>query len=125
MVNDPEDQRVRKEMRRRVASMRIPSLEQRVRELEEFVARWLSTTEPRGEVVSFCVARGDIMEDARMSDRNWEALLLATLERARRHFPSGPFEKEDLEKMSTTERRQAALGADIDNILSIADERAA
>ena len=58
-----------------------------------------------------------------MSDRNWEALLLATLKRARGHLPTGPFEKKDLEKMSTIERKQSELGADIDNILEMAEER--
>ena len=63
------------------------------------------------------------MDDDELSAGNWEALLLATLSRARDQLPTGPFTEEQLAEMPTADRHRAALGQDIDQLFRIADNR--
>ncbi len=56
-----------------------------------------------------------------MNDRNWERLLLATLERCRDHLPGPDITESELKKMTGIKRSQAQLGIDIDEIMELAE----
>ena len=58
-----------------------------------------------------------------INDRNWQALLIATLRRARDQCPSGPFTDEELATLEPVQRSQAELGTNIDDILNEQEER--
>ena len=59
-----------------------------------------------------------------MNQRNWEALLLATLRRARDVLPGPGCTEESIDKMDSSLQGSARLGMDIDEILEMAEERA-
>lgn len=60
-----------------------------------------------------------------MNARNWEALLLATLRRARDVMPGPGCTPESIAKMKDpNERSRARVGVDIDDVLDTAAERA-
>ena len=58
-----------------------------------------------------------------MNKRNWERLLIATLQKVRASLPGPGITEEHLKTMSDIEKIKATLGIDIDEIMIEADNR--